>query len=102
MRPGEALLVDRRAFLVSCAGSLLAAPLAAEAPPEAKVHRVGVVFSGSREESLALVRAFEEELQERGYVEAAISVSSTDSPRAEPIVCSQSPPSWRNSPSMCS
>ena len=68
MRPGEALLVDRRAFLVSCAGSLLAAPLAVEAQSAGKIQRVGVVFSGSREESLALIRAFEEGLQERGYV----------------------------------
>ena len=61
--------MKRRTFLGALIGSLLAAPLVAEAQPVGKIQRVGVVFSGSREESLALIRAFEEGLQERGYVE---------------------------------
>ena len=61
--------MDRRAFISTLAGGLLTAPLAAEAQSAGKIQRVGVVFSGSREESLALIRAFEEGLQERGYVE---------------------------------
>ena len=62
-------MIDRRAFISSVTLALLAAPLVAEAQSAAKIQRVGVVFSGSREESLALIRAFEEGLQERGYVE---------------------------------
>jgi len=61
--------MDRRGFISSVTLALLAAPLVAEAQSAAKIQRVGVVFSGSREESLALIRAFEEGLQERGYVE---------------------------------
>jgi len=38
--------VDRRAFIVTLTGSLLAVPLAAEAQPAAKVYRVGVVLEG--------------------------------------------------------
>lgn len=48
---------------------LLAAPLTVEAQPAGKIQRVGVVFSGSRGASLALIHAFEEGLHERGYVQ---------------------------------
>jgi ABC-type uncharacterized transport system substrate-binding protein len=61
--------VNRREFVSSVAFGLLAAPLATEAQSPGKIQRVGVVFSGSRRASLALIRAFEEGLRERGYVE---------------------------------
>ena len=35
--------MDRRAFLGTVAGGLLAAPLAAEAQPAGKVYRVGIL-----------------------------------------------------------
>jgi len=61
--------VDRRTFLGGLTMGTLAAPLAIQAQPAGKIQRVGVVFSGSRGTSLALMHAFEEGLQERGYVD---------------------------------
>ena len=40
-------LMDRRAFLSTVIGSLLAAPLAAAAQPAEKVYRVGVLSPGN-------------------------------------------------------
>ena len=40
-------LVDRRAFIGTLAGGLLAAPLAVEAQPAGKVYRVGYVWIGA-------------------------------------------------------
>jgi hypothetical protein len=40
--------MDRRAFILTAAGSLLAAPLAAEAQPAGKVWRIGLLRTGSR------------------------------------------------------
>src|SRR2546428_3290065 len=68
MRPGEALLlVDRRAFLVSCAGSLLAAPLVVEAQQAGKVYRIGYlsIASGPSPRTEALRQG----LRELGYIE---------------------------------
>jgi hypothetical protein len=45
MRPREGLVVDRRAFLGTLAGSLLAAPLAAGAQSAGKVPVVGILNS---------------------------------------------------------
>jgi putative ABC transport system substrate-binding protein len=61
--------MDRRAFITGIAGSLVAAPLAAEAQPAAKVYRIG--FLGNSTEALEadLVGPFREGLRERGYVE---------------------------------
>ena len=39
--------MDRRAFLSTVTGSLLAAPLAAGAQPAEKVYRVGVLSPGN-------------------------------------------------------
>ena len=50
--------------------SLLAAPLAAEAQPVAKIPRVGVLWAGSPPTGAApSFEAFRQELRERGYVE---------------------------------
>ena len=54
--------MDRRAFIGTVAGGLLAAPLAAEAQQAGKVFRVGVLWVGSPE----LLR---QSLREVGYVE---------------------------------
>jgi putative ABC transport system substrate-binding protein len=59
--------VDRRAFLATLTGGLLAAPLAAEAQPARKVYRVGYLGLGARRDALAesLLRA----LHDLGYIE---------------------------------
>ena len=62
-------MMDRRTFIGTLTGSLLAAPLAAEAQPAGKVYRIG--FLGNSTEALEanLVGPFREGLRERGYVE---------------------------------
>ena len=39
--------MERRTFLALVSGSLLAAPLAAEAQPAAKMYRVGIIAAAS-------------------------------------------------------
>jgi len=46
MRPSEGWVVDRRAFIGTVAGGLLAAPLAAEAQQVGKVYRIAVLGKG--------------------------------------------------------
>jgi len=58
--------MDRRVFLATVAGGLLASPLAAEA--QQTVVRVGFLASGSSR-SAPLIGDFEERLRELGYVE---------------------------------
>jgi putative ABC transport system substrate-binding protein len=65
-------VVDRRAFLSAVTGSLLAAPLAAEAQPAGKrVPRVGLLAPGSGSDPLVqpYVDVFRRGLRELGYVE---------------------------------
>jgi ABC-type uncharacterized transport system substrate-binding protein len=61
--------VDRRAFLTTLSGGILAAPLAAEA--QSKVARIGFLYHGSRQSSLDTGRynAFVQGMRELGYVE---------------------------------
>ena len=60
--------MDRRAFIGTLAGSLLAAPLAAEAQPAAgKVYRIGFLRAG--EPPKFWIDEFREGLRELGYVE---------------------------------
>jgi putative ABC transport system substrate-binding protein len=62
-------VVDRRAFLASIAGSLLAGPLAAEAQQRA-MPVIGVLSTGSPGPSSApFMAAFRQGLSEAGYVE---------------------------------
>ncbi len=60
---------DRRAFLGTLAGGLLAAPLAAEAQPAGKVYRVGVLETAPMVLNAANLEAFRQGLRELGYVE---------------------------------
>jgi ABC-type uncharacterized transport system substrate-binding protein len=60
--------VDRRAFLGTLAGSLLAAPLAAEAQPAGKVPRIGFLFSGASGPARE-VDTFRQGLRDLGYIE---------------------------------
>jgi len=59
--------VDRRAFLGSFTGGLLAAPLAAEAQQAGKVYRIGFLSQGQPPK--ALLEALQQGLRERGYAE---------------------------------
>jgi ABC-type uncharacterized transport system substrate-binding protein len=61
--------VDRRAFLGTLTGGLLAAPLAAEAQQAGKVYRVGVLEIVDEASNTANLSAFRTGLGELGYVE---------------------------------
>jgi putative ABC transport system substrate-binding protein len=63
--------MERRAFIGTLAGALLAVPLAAEAQSAAKVARIGYLATGSLEspELRASLDAFRQGLREHGYVE---------------------------------
>ena len=61
--------MDRRAFLGTLAGGLLAAPLAVEAQPAGKVWRIGFLGNSSPGLEANLVGPFREGLRELGYVE---------------------------------
>ena len=56
--------MDRRAFVGTLAGGLLAAPLAAEAQPAGKVYRVGVLWLNSLQVDPHLLEAFRQGLHE--------------------------------------
>jgi putative tryptophan/tyrosine transport system substrate-binding protein len=60
--------MDRRAFMVSITGSLLAAPLAAEAQEAAKVARIGYL-STNLAANPHIQEAFRQGLRDLGYVE---------------------------------
>ena len=64
-------MTDRRTFIGTLTGALLAAPLAAEAQQAAKVARLGYLVTGSLEspETRVTLDAFRQGLRERGYVE---------------------------------
>src|SRR5437870_8356232 len=63
--------MERRTFLATLVGGLLAAPLAAEAQPREKLPRVGYLSPGSSSDPARLRRfeAFRQGLRELGYVE---------------------------------
>ena len=61
--------MDRRAFLTAITGSVLAAPLAAEAQPAGNVHQIGYLNYGSPAESASRVNALRTGLRDHGYVE---------------------------------
>jgi putative ABC transport system substrate-binding protein len=62
-------VTTRRAFLGTLACGLLAAPLAAEAQPAGKVHRIGVLEPTSMVLNAPNIEAFRQGLRELGYVE---------------------------------
>ena len=78
--------MDRRAFIGSLAGGLLAAPFAAEAQPAGKVYRVGLVFTTAPVAEMSglhpvhpLVRSFLDELRVLGYAQGRNLVFETRS-----------------------
>ena len=58
--------MNRRTFIGTLAGGLVAAPFAADAQPAAQVPRIGVLESNSSSKRLV---SFKQGLKERGYVE---------------------------------
>jgi putative ABC transport system substrate-binding protein len=62
-------VIDRRAFILATAGSLLASPLTAEAQQAAKVPQIGYLSYGSPAEAANRVRALRIGLREHGYVD---------------------------------
>ncbi len=71
--PGDRMM-DRRAFLGTLAGALLAAPLAGRAQPAGKVWRIGYLSGNSPEGDTVLRSAFREGFAELGYIEGKGSV----------------------------
>ena len=62
--------MERRAFLATIAGGLLAAPLAAEAQKTGKVWRGGLLdYAAADPARAAWWKAFRERMRELGYVE---------------------------------
>jgi putative tryptophan/tyrosine transport system substrate-binding protein len=63
--------MDRRAFIGTLTGGLLAAPLAAEAQPAGKVPRVGFLAASSASDAANArwIEAFRQGLRDLGYVE---------------------------------
>jgi len=61
--------MDRRAFIAAVTGSLLAAPLAAEAQQATKAPRIGFVEAGSRSANQHFLDAFRQGLRDLRYVE---------------------------------
>ena len=62
--------MDRRAFLGTLAGGLLAAPLVAQAQPARKVARIGILANVRRGDAEGLWEAFLQGLRDLGYVES--------------------------------
>ena len=61
--------MDRRAFIGSLVGGLVAAPLAAEAQAVGKVYRIGFISNSTRPAGTVLVEAFRRGLADLGWVE---------------------------------
>jgi len=62
-------MMDRRVFLGSVAGGLLAAPLMAEAQPAGRVYRIVYLGNSSVVLEADLVEAFRQGLRNLNYVE---------------------------------
>jgi ABC-type uncharacterized transport system substrate-binding protein len=73
--------MDRRTFLGTLAGGLLAAPLAAESQQAGKVYRIGVVAAGVNPRSASFFQAFEQRLRELGWVEGKNLVVDFQTPK---------------------
>src|SRR5450631_3337402 len=73
--------MDRRKFVGSITGGLLATPLAAMAQQARTMHRIGFLLLSPRDVQLHLIAAFEAGLREKGYTpgrEVAIEYRSAD------------------------
>jgi putative ABC transport system substrate-binding protein len=61
--------MDRRAFIAAVGGSILAAPIAAEAQPTGRVYRLGYLSASSGTLNSPYAEAFRQGLRELGWVE---------------------------------
>src|SRR5713226_3339664 len=69
--------MDRRMFLGTLAGGLLAAPLAAQAQPAGKVPRIGYLWAGAVGSDGTTIEGLRQGLRELGYVEGqSIAIES--------------------------
>src|SRR5258707_5124657 len=59
--------MNRRAFIGTLAGGLLATPLAAGAQQVGNVYRIGVVATGVNPRSASFFQAFEQRLRDLGW-----------------------------------
>jgi len=62
-------MMDRRAFLGALAGSLLTAPLPAQAEPAGKVYRIGYLTVPSRATAQAVADQFQHGLRDLGWID---------------------------------
>ena len=62
-------MIDRRTFIGSVVGGILAAPLAAEAQQAGKVYRIGYLSTPTRESVARGVDAFLRKLRELGWID---------------------------------
>jgi len=75
--------MERRAFIGAVAGTLLAAPLAAEAQPAGKVYRIGCIPAGPLPSRMHQWEAFRQRLRDLGYVEGQNVVLEVRAPARE-------------------
>ena len=61
--------MDRRAFIVTLAGGLLAAPVAVEGQPAAKPHRIGYLGNSDTGPAVPVRDAFVDELRRQDWIE---------------------------------
>ncbi len=61
--------MTRRRFITAVAGTLLAAPRAAEAHSGARIPKIGILQVGTSARGGHLAAAFKQEMRDRGYVE---------------------------------
>lgn len=77
-------MMGRRVFITMVAGSILAAPLAAEAQQTGKVYRIGHVSMTSPEEMAPYLQAFEEGFRELGYLKGRDFIIESRSANGNP------------------
>ncbi len=61
--------MNRRSFIGTLAGGLLAAPLVAEAQPAGKIYRIGYLSAGAPTSNPLVIAAFQQGLRDLGWVE---------------------------------
>ena len=86
--------MERRTFLSSIVGSLLAMPLAAQTQQAGKAWRIGYLAAGPRPPDGAPPAALRQALQELGYVDGQTLPMRVDGLKEGVNGCPSWPPSW--------
>ena len=81
-------MMGRRVFITMVTGSILAAPLAAEAQQTGKVYHIGHVSLTSPEEMAPYLQAFEEGFRELGYLKGRDFIIESRSANGNPELMS--------------